>query len=135
MISIPIKRGEFVALFAGSGVVANNSPIGNLVTLTPPPGQRVRVTNLSTIPDLGGIPLISQVQLTFGTTEIFDGGISGNEPDRASRVSIGSYQGYTGSVPPLGNHKHITGKINEVFTVDTTKITEQALYYAYEFGE
>ena len=134
MISIPIKRGEFVALFAGSGVVANNSPIGNLVTLTPPPGQRVRVTNLSTIPNVG-IPLISQVQLTFGTTEVFDGGISGSDPDRVGRVSIGSYQDYPAGDPPLGNHKHITGKINEVFTVDTTKITEQALYYAYEFGE
>ena len=134
LLSLKTYTGDFIPRSSGGGTVANGSPIGTLLTLTPPSGQRVRVTNLSTIPNVG-IPLISQVQLNFGSIEIWDGGVSGSDPDRTGRISIGAYQEYPSGDPPLGNYNHITGAVDEQFIVATTKITEQILYYGYEFGE
>ena len=48
LVSIPILRGEFVAEFAGSGSIPFGGTTGVKLTLTPPAGQRVRLTHFST---------------------------------------------------------------------------------------
>lgn len=132
IISLPIKRGEFVAQFAGSGTVASSTPGGTILTITPPSGQRVRVTNLST--DTSGI--ITNATLSFDSLDILTSiSISGQAPNSGLRYSIGNYQPYGVGAPPVGNHKFITGKIGEAFIVSTTSTTSGVLYYAYEFGE
>lgn len=132
MISAPIKRGEFVALVADSGVVSIGAS-GTLVTLTPPVGQRVRLTHLSTT------SAVTQVNITvrFDAIDLVTAkSIKGDSPQGPTEFSIGSYQAYTAGLPPSGNHKYITGKIDEVlYIILTTATTTAELYYAYEFGE
>ena len=134
MISIPIKRGEFVALFAGSGIISTGAS-GNALVLTPPSGQRVRLTHLSTGAgfDQNGISIL------FGTTTVLsEKFISGPAPDIGAqeRFSIGKYQPYAAGAPPNGNHLYITGKINEALTINkNTGGTARDLYYSYEYGE
>ena len=129
--SIPIKRGEFVAREAGRGVLSSGSPI-NLV-VTPPEGQRVRLTHLSIGASAGGF--LTGVRVTFGAVIVLsNASISGEDPS-SGRVSIGEYQPYAAGNPPYGNHKYITGKTDEALSITRAGAGSYALYYAYEFGE
>ena len=65
MISLPVKRGEFVALEASSGTIGVGES-GTLRTITPPSGQRVRLTHLSTTS-----PVIQvNITLRFGAVDL-----------------------------------------------------------------
>ena len=130
--TLPIKRGEFVALEAAGGTIGAGES-GTLRTITPPAGQRVRVTHLSTI--AAGNTSVSQITLVFGSTTILSSATIGSQPQLANRYAIGSYQPYNAGVPPFGSHKYITGKVDEAFTVTAGTSTATILYYAYEFGE
>ena len=59
--STPIKRGEFISFSSGSGVI-NGGAGGDILTLTPPSGQRVRVTHLSTT----ALAIQSGISILFG---------------------------------------------------------------------
>ena len=133
MISIPIKRGEFVALFGASGSINAGAASGTILTISPPSGQRVRVTNLSTA---AGVNQAS-ISILFDTTTVLSNKtISGGTPVASdARFSIGSYQDYAAGTPPSGNHPFITGKLNEPLVLSAGSITTQIIYYAYEFGE
>ena len=131
MISIPIKRGEFVALFAGNGtVVAPNTM--NLL-LTPPIGQRARLTHLSTTAGVNQ----SSISIFLGTVTVLSSKtINGGSPVASSNsFSIGSYQPYGAGSPPSGNHPFITGKTDEVINITSSGALSNTIYYAYEFGE
>lgn len=128
MISIPIKRGEFVALSASSGVVT--PPTFPNVVITPPSGQRVRLTHLST-PSSGGE---TGVNVSFGAAIILNNvTLSGSVPT-AGAYSVGSYQPYATGTPPWGNHEYVTGKTDEVLTIAKGGASLNGIYYAYEFG-
>ena len=131
VISMPTKRDEFIVLSAGGGTINAGTAAGAILTLTPPSGQRVRVTNLS---GAAGTT-IANLTLTFGATNLITGSVEGQFPISASQFSIGSFQPYVGAVPPLGNHKYITGKTDEDFIITASALTGATLYYAYEFGE
>ena len=129
--SLPVKRGEFVALVAAGGTVVNPNTM-NLV-LTPPSGQRVRVTHLST---LAGVNQ-SSISITIGGASVLTNKtIQGDAPDAsANEFSIGSYQPYTAGLPPSGNHLYITGKTDEAINITSSGALSNTIYYAYEFGE
>ncbi len=131
--SIPILRGEFVAEFADGGTIAALQT-GELLELTPPTGQRVRLTHLSTGAgvDQGGI------SINFGAIEVLPAStISGPEPRAdANRFSIGTYQPYAAGFPPSGNHLYVTGKLGEALIITKNAgNTSFPLFYGYEFGE
>ena len=129
--TLPIKSGEFVSLEAVSGGIGAGAS-GDILTVTPPPGQRVRITHLST--STSGI--VTNATLSFDSLDILSSvSISGGAPNSALRYSIGNYQSYAAGNPPVGNHAYITGKTNEVFKVKSGVTTTTILYYAYEFGE
>ena len=130
--SLPVKRGEFVALEAASGTIGVGES-GTLRTITPPPGQRVRLTHLSTTSPVVQI----NITLRFDAVDLVTAkSVSGDIPQADSQFSIGSYQPYTAGAPPNGNHKHVTGKTDEVlYIILTTSTITVDLYYAYEFGE
>ena len=126
--STPILRGEFVALLAGSGTVT--SGVAN-VLITPPAGQRVRLTHLST----SGAPL-PNVSILFGSTTLVDeADLYGDFPAWPARFSVGSFQAYAAGAPPSGNHKYVTGKTDEVLNITSAASVATTMYYAYEFGE
>ena len=132
--SLPIKNGEFSALSAVSGIIASGVT-GDILTVTPPAGQRVRLTHLSTGAgfDQNGISIL------FGTTTVLsEKFISGPAPDIGAqeRFSIGKYQPYAAGIPPNGNHPFITGKVDEALVINKNSgNTTRDIYYAYEFGE
>ena len=131
--STPIKRGEFISFSSGSGVI-NGGAGGDILTLTPPSGQRVRVTHLSTT----ALAIQSGISILFGGIEVLTNlSIAGGVPNAVDgRYSIGSYFPYAAGVPPSGNHKYITGKTGENLVVNKVAgTTAQTIYYAYEFGE
>ena len=124
--------GDFVTREAAGGTIASGAT-GTILTLTPLAGQRVRLTHLST-----ASPVI-QINITvrFDAIDLVTAkSVQGDSPQAPAEFSIGSYQPYTAGLPPSGNHKHITGKIDEVlYIILTTSTITVDLYYAYEFGE
>jgi hypothetical protein len=127
MISLPIKRGEFMALSSGSGTVT--SGVVNLL-ITPSLGQRVRLTSLSTTEG----SVISSVSIIFGSTTLITANLNGGVPD-SPNFSVGSFQSYAAGNPPNGNHKYVTGKVDEALNITSASGIGTDLYYAYEFGE
>lgn len=133
IISLPIKRGEFVSIGAGSGQISIGSS-GDILTVTPPSGQKVRLTHLSTG---AGFEQVG-ISILFGAvTVLSEKLISGPVPDSSTdRYSIGEYQPYAAGNPPSGNHLYITGKTDEALTINKNAgNTAVTIYYAYEFGE
>ena len=131
--SLPIKNGEFAVLSASGGVIASGVT-GDILTVTPPAGQRVKLTHLSTAAgfEQAGISILFGV-----TTVLSEKLISGPQPNaQVNRYSIGEYQPYAAGNPPNGNHLYITGKTDEVLTITKNAgNTARTIYYAYEFGE
>ena len=133
MISLPVKLGEFVALEAIGGVI-NAGVTGDILTVTPPLGQRVKLTHLSTAAgfEQSGISLLFDA-----VTVLSEQLISGPQPwANTGRYSIGKYQPYAAGAPPNGNHPFITGKTDEVLVINKNPGNiARLIYYAYEFGE
>ena len=125
--------GGFITRFAGSGSIASGTAAGTLLTLTPPSGQKVRLTHLST-----GSATLAQVGITvsFDAVDVVSAGnVHGEDPAPGS-FSVGSYYPYAGAEPPAGNHLWFTGKANEVLTiVKNAGATNRKLFYGYEYGE
>lgn len=131
LISNATGSGEFTATFAGRGTIPANTPSGVLLTLTPPLGQRVRITHLSSIGQ-------NRVSISFGSTSLLSGAnINGPRPEgQSGSYSIGQFQPYGATnAPPNGNHPHITGKADEAFIISLAGgPSNQILYYGYEYG-
>ena len=116
---------------SGGKILAGAS--GDIISLTPPVGQRVKLTHLSTV--AGDVE--SNMTVTIGTTDVTGVvAIDGNSPTGAGVITIGSYQAYPAGNPPATNFLQLTGKVNEV-----VKVTKNAgntsfdVFYGYEFGE
>ena len=134
--SIAGGGSDFSTRFASSGVI-NSGVTGTILTLTPPAGQRVRLTALSqtAASEQAGISvlfdatvIISEARLRSGAPE----GTNGATKDFA----VGPYFDYAGILPPVGKFQHFTGKADEVLTVTkNTGNTAANIYYGYEFGE
>ena len=124
--------GEFISREIGQGQTVATAVSGNLAVITPPSGQRVRLTHLSTLTAVSR----TNVSLIFGATKILDDKtISGEQPHTDS-FSIGSYSPYGTATPPNGNHQYVTGKRDEALTIFSESMTGLgAVYYGYEIGE
>jgi hypothetical protein len=120
-----------VARSVGDGVI-NSGATGNILTLTPPAGQRVRLTHLSTSSaagNSGGI-IISIGGVDINT--VID--INGAAPDLG--MSIGAYHNYAAGNPPSKNFKSITGGEDEVLIIRMSAgASAKNIYYGYIFGE
>jgi hypothetical protein len=126
------KNIDFVTRAIGGGTISAGAS-GDVITLTAPAGQRVMLTHLSTTAGVGeaGISVfIGGVDVTFSIT------INGSLPNSNTTLSVGSYQPYAAGVPPISNHKSLTGKKDEVIIVrKLSGSTVNTLYYAYQYGE
>lgn len=117
--------GSFVAKFASPTVSVSSGATGTFATLTPPAGQKVKLTalasggttqtNLTTV-TVGGVDVISAVILESDTTP----------PDAANQLTIG----FTNP-----NCDSIIGDVDEVVELKTNVSTSQTTIYAYQFGE
>ena len=129
--SIIKKGGDFITRFASGGVVASGAT-GTLRTLTPPTGQRVRLTHLSTTAGANQVG----ISVTLGVETVIDElDLDGDSPNVDTKFSVGNYQPYAASLPPYGNYHQFTGKTDEALVIlKNAGNTTVAIYYGYEFG-
>ena len=124
----------FTTRLISTGIVAAGTTLGDILIITPPSGQRVRLTHISTGAGLSE----SSISITIGANLVVDSKIiSGSEP-RNPRYSLGSYAPYTyvNPNPPQGNSVSIIGAMDESVTISKAgSNTVNDLYYAYELGE
>ena len=123
--------GDFITRSASGGSISSGNT-GTLVTLTPPSGQRVRLTHLSTTSG----STQAGISVAVGSNTLINAlTVSGGTPNAASRFSLGNFQPYAAGDPPFGNYKQFTGKVGEALTiVKNAGNTSQTIYYGYEFG-
>lgn len=119
--STPITRFSSVNLLASSGAT------GTYITLTPPSGQRVRLTGLAS----GGAKQTNQTTITVGGSVVTSGALleqvsNTQQPTAANELIIG--YGY-------GNQTSITGDIDESIEISTDVATSQSTAYSYQFEE
>ena len=113
--------GTFLAKFASGVLGVGAGATGAYITLTPPSGQRVKLTllhaganqtNLTTV-TVGGNAVVTSLNLrTEGTASTTGYKIGGNVP-------IDDF---------------IVGDIGEVLEISTDVATSSTTYYAYQFG-
>ena len=129
--SIVKSGGDFITRFAGGGTISSGNT-GTLVTLTPPAGQRVRLTHLSTTEGVEQ----AGISVLIGSETIIDKlDLNGARPLNATKFSVGSYQPYPISTPPVTNYHQFTGKVGEALVIlKNAGNTVPILYYGYEFG-
>ena len=120
-----VGGGSFRAQFASGVLNIPSSSTGTLVTLTPPDGQRVRLTLLVNAP---------ATEPTSLTTITIDGVVV-----VTALVLMRSTGSTTTGVFGVGNQSgaepEITGDVNEAIVVSTNVATTDSIQYAYEFGE
>ena len=123
--------GDFITRAASGGVIATGNT-GTLVTLTPPTGQRVRLTHLSTTAGTNQ----SGVSVNIGTKTVIDQlDLDGDSPTATVKFSVGNYQAYAAGTPPVSNfHKFTGGKNEDIVISKNTGNTTTSIYYGYEFG-
>lgn len=121
--------GDVVTRSIGGGVSIPPNQLN--ITLTPPTGQRVRLTHLST--ETG--EQVSGVKITIGGSDVLvNKKLKGDAPAAPSEFSVGSFQAYTAGQPPSGNIQHITGGVDEVMVILGATLSV-SVYFSYEFGE
>ena len=125
--------GDFITRSVGGSSIANGVT-GTILTLTPPSGQRVKLTHLSTTAAAGAQVGISVIIGGVSVVSVLS--VDGGSPQApGSRFSVGSFQAYGVGNPPSGNHLQFTGKIDEVLTIEKNAgATTTTLYYGYEYG-
>tara|TARA_R110000787_G_scaffold30833_1_gene82335 strand:- start:3 stop:404 length:402 start_codon:yes stop_codon:yes gene_type:complete len=129
LISIVGAPSDFATRFMGGGTFVSPNVLN--IVLTPPDGQRVRLTHLST----SGANEVSGVSIDIGAANVVvSKTLSGGTPLLASKFSVGSYQDYAAGTPPSGNYTYFTGGINEIMTISGGTLST-TVYYGYEFGE
>jgi hypothetical protein len=126
----------FAVRLASSGFIAAGVT-GTILTITPPAGQKVRLTALSqeAAYEQAGISIffdaeevISEARLRSAAPE----GTNGATKD----FSVGPYFDWAGTLPPVSNFQHLTGRQDEVLTiVKNAGNTIQNIYYGYQLGE
>lgn len=132
LLGSAFSGGEFTPRAAISG---NLTPplFGDILTITPPAGQKVRLTHLSTATPSDE----SGISVSFGASVLVSAlALTGDNPSSGTRFSVGNYQPYAAATPPAGNFQYFTGKTDEPLIINKdiggTSVT---IYYGYEIGE
>lgn len=117
--------GSFISKFASKTIEVSSGATGTYITLTPPSGQRVKLTALSS----SGVTQTNLTTITVGANVVVSDALMGqngaNPPD-VDEFLIGF--GFYNQVPILGD-------IDEVIEISTNVATSQGTFYTYQFGE
>ncbi|MFK5949861.1 MAG: hypothetical protein QM500_13950 [Methylococcales bacterium] len=125
-------RSDFITRDKGSGNIITGTS-GLVLTLTPPIGQRVRITYLSTsvgATQVGVILAFGGVNLSASLT--IDDGTTGTG---VTSMSIGGIPVNSSTNPPRKAKRYITGGKDEAFTVSYSASGTNSVFYGFEFGE
>jgi len=123
--SITGGGGVWVSKFASLTIEIPSAQTGTIATITPPNGQRVKLTSLSaqsvtltnlTTVTVGGVDIVTSATLNSATAT----------PNINGHIAIGY------SSP---SQEPITGEIDEVIELKTNIATSNITVYAYQFGD
>lgn len=130
--SITKKNVDFVTRSISGGSISAGAT-GDVITLTPPTGQRVVLTHLSTTAGVSE----SNISVLIGGLDVTGVvSISGSSPAPLATLSVGSYQPYAAGNPPSNNHRQLAGGTGEPIVVrKNSGTTVNTLFYSYQFGE
>ena len=122
--------GDFITRAAAGGTIAIGTTGATI--LTPPSGQRVRLTHLSTTAGANQVGISVTLGSDVVITEL---DLDGDSPNTTAKFSVGSYQAYGAAAPPLANYSQFTGKVDEALTITKNAgNTVSTIYYGYEYG-
>ena len=114
--------GSFTSKFVSGGIIINAATTGTLFTLTPPAGQKVKLSQI-----LGAAATTSLVTISVGGSAVVAALPLIN--DGADGMAGGAFGvGGNAGGPP------IVGEYGEVIEATTNVTTSHVIYYAYEFG-
>ena len=116
--------GGFTAKFASPVIVLLTGFTGTFVTLTPPSGQKVRLTGLSSAATLTSLTTVTVGGLDVVTDVFIER--TDTVPVTADKFKIGFGD---------ANSVYIDGAIDEVVELKTNVATSSIIYYSYQFGE
>ena len=131
-LSAIVKTGGDFITRAASGSVIGSGVTGVLRIITPPTGQRVRLTHLSTTAGANQ----TGISINIGAETVIDQlDLDGDSPTATVKFSVGNYQPYAAGNPPASNYKQFTGGKNEDVVISKNAgNTTTSIYYGYEFG-
>ena len=112
---------EFIVKFASKGQLVSSGATGTYITLTPPSGQRVRLSGLAAA--------TTQTNLTTIT-------VGGSDVVTDALIISTSNNGLTTDQFKIGYglNNEITGDVNEVIEITTDVATSSSTFYHYQFG-
>ena len=117
--------GGFITKYASPNISVASGSTGTFATLTPPQGQKVKLTGLvsaasshtiGTTVTIGGVDVVNDEKLTSSDGVLIVDGMS------------------VGYANPIQNY--ITGDVNEVIELKASGgALQTGVYYSYQFGE
>lgn len=126
--NIPFKSGgvSFILKLAETTQTIASGQTGLLATITPPSGQKVRITNMAVV-------AISQLQ--SGISIAINGADVITEKSIIADQLISDFTNRFGIGGSSGSHHVIEGQTDEPITITKNAgNTTQAIYYSFEFG-
>lgn len=128
--------GAFIAKFSSKRLEVLAGATGAFITITPPAGQRARLTTMAT--DTNSTQN-NNIQIEVGGSIVVASGIYRNAPNQNGAYSVGLFQ--AGNATTLGSDNAvgivptIMGEPDEVIIVRATGApTDRAMRYSYETG-
>tara|TARA_R110002096_G_scaffold757_1_gene4294 strand:+ start:797 stop:1192 length:396 start_codon:yes stop_codon:yes gene_type:complete len=131
MFNIPFKSGgaDFTATFISGATQVLAGVSGNIITLTPPAGERVRLDQLFSG---GGGTTETGISITVGGVNVVTSLILGSENANVT----GLFNVGQGGIKSHGTVSSILGAVNQVIVIiKDTGVTANTVSYGYEFGE
>jgi len=116
--------GGFITKFASKTIEVNSGATGTYVTLTPPTGQKVKLTSISS----SGVAQTNLTTISVGGSAVVTDAI-------LNQVNIGCDVDELSINNGAGNQDVITGDVDEVLEISTNVSTSQGTFYSYQFGE
>jgi hypothetical protein len=117
--------GGFLTKYASRTINVSPGATGTYITLTPPLGQKVKLTALGSM----GARQTNETTINVGGSSVVTGAfLEQNSADTTDADDL--LIGYNGS-----NQDHITGDTDEIIEISTNVATSQSTAYTYQFGE
>ncbi len=122
--------GVFVTTFDSGVLAVAAGASGDIVTITPPSGQRASLTAV------GSSGAESGVTITVNAAEVVDSKTIRNDaPSAANHYTLNSDFTSTGTGRPLNTVPIIGGTDEVIKIIKDAATTSAILYYQYQFGE
>lgn len=122
-----VGGGSFrTTFYSNLEIIPSSTGVGVAITLTPPSGEKVRLTSFRSAASQGAVIKIDGVAVTSGLLEDDSGAFAGGQ----FFLQEGSP-----SADGAGRGESINGDVNEVITIELTSISTSIINFMYQYGK